>query len=474
MNTNASVLAITLPERLRSLQTVIKNRLIDLNLFKTDIARTDPYEHRTGIISTRIYLVLLLLAVAVIIMYLSTSVRVHTNTIDKPSRLDFENLYQKYTTTLQCLCTHIANGYALFTSISPVFHPVCSSLYISDKWVISISGLNDINSVYDQIDFRTAGPTFFNALTTLCSLTNRTIADAWYIFGQTQFITDLTLIESEFQTRTKQAIEQFQENTIGQFNRMLSLVELHSKAMYATGYNDHILIPIESSPSATQIDFQLISEESNNCSCNLDNDCIDAMSFFTYTDLYGTIYATYYLNYTLPDMIIGCYVVPSVQRSSLGCFFNQTCLDLVQREVNSNRSINISILDNNSTRFQPDSPIGTILQNMMIEKWNEKMNYSKYFELCEPEKCVYTYTASLNFLYTITTMFGLFGGLSIAFRITVPMIVRLIRNKKRTRVEPSQVTGKLFEQEKVSQPNRKLAEMIRCFCVRLIYILENN
>lgn len=421
------------------------NRLFDFNLFRTDISRTDPYEHRTGIIATRIYLLVLTFALATIMAYLSASVRVHSNTIEKPSRLIFENLYQKYTITLQCPCSHIANGYALFTSISPVFHPVCSSLYVSDQWIISISGLNDMGSLYDAIDFRTAGPTFFNTLTTLCSLTNTTIADAWYMFGQTQFITDLTLIESEFQTRTKLAIDQFQENTISQFNRMLSLVELHSKAMYDTGYNDHILIPIQSSDSAPQIDYQLVTLETNNCSCSLDNDCIDVMSFFTYTDLYGTIYADYYLNFTISDMFIGCYVVPSVQRSSLGCFFNQTCLDLVQREVNSSRSINISILDDNSTRFRPDTLIGTIVENMMIEQWNEQMNYFKYFELCDPEKCVYTYTASLSFLYTITTMFGLFGGLSVAFRITVHMIVRMIRNKRRVSVVPTTITGKTFE-----------------------------
>lgn len=441
-------LAITLAERLRNIQRHIQTRLIKLNLFKIDIARADPFEQKTAIISTWIYLVILFLASIIIAIYLLILVQVHADIMEKPSRMVFENLYDKYATTLQCPCSHIAIQYALFTSISPVFHPVCSSQYISDEWIISISGLNNIYSLHDLIDFRTAGPTFFNALKTLCSLTNATIADAWYIFIQSPFISDLTLTKSEFEIRTKLAIEQLQENTISEFNRLIALTELHARTMYATGYSGSMLIPIEPYTSTTQIDFQLITSQSENCSCNTGNECIDVMSFFTYTDTYGTIYAPYYLNFTLSDIVISCYVISSVQQSSLECFFNQTCLDAVQREIKSNRSINISILDTHSTHFKSVSLIGTILENVMIETWNEEMNYDEYFQKCAPEKCVYTYTAPLNRLYIMTTIVGLFGGLSVALKIIVPIIVRWIRNQMRTLREPNTTTGNILRWEK--------------------------
>jgi len=158
---------------------------------------------------------------------------------------------------------------------------------------------------------------------------------------------------------------------------------------------------------------------------------------------HSTIYSPYYLNFTLSDIKVGCFVVSSTLQSSMECFFNQTCLNIVQQEISSTRFINISILDENSTHFSPDSLIGTILDNLMVETWNEKVNYDQYFEQCAPEQCTYTYIASQNLLYIITTIFGLFGGLSVALRIFVPFIVRWIRNRIRKRRERNTVTGRI-------------------------------
>jgi hypothetical protein len=382
----------------------------------------------------------MLLALNIITIYLIFSVRVHTITVEKPSQTTFENLYNRYTSALQCPCSRIANSYQLFTSLSPVFHPVCSSLYISDAWIISISGLNINDSVYDAIDFRTAGPTFFRTLATLCSLSNITIYNAWYIFSQTPLITDFTLIESEFKARTKVVIEQFQKKTISEFQRVLSLVELHTRTMYGTGYLNIVLYTNQLSTTTTPIDFGWKPVATNTCSCDLSDRCDDAMSFYSYTD--NTIYAPYNLTFTLPDILIGCFVVSSVLRSSLACFFNQTCLDIVQHEIKSERSINISILDINSTRFSPQSLIRTVLDNLMIETWNEKIEYDEYYEQCAPEQCTYTYTSSPNALQIITTVVGLFGGLSVVLKVAVPFIIRWIRNRIDSYEQPKTLKGK--------------------------------
>ena len=429
-------------QRLRNTQRHIKGQLRELNLFRTDVARNDPYEQRTAIISTRIYLLTLVIAVSIIVVYLLASVQVYTTIVENPSRTTFENLYQKYTTSLQCPCSHIVNSYELLTSLSPVLHPVCSSLYISDSWIISISGLNDIDSVYDPIDFRTAGPSFFTALATLCSLSNTTISNAWYIFGQTSLITDSMLVESEFEDRTKVAIGQFQNNTISEFKRILSLIQLHAKTMYAPGYQHFFLYTNESSTSAEPIDFTITPIDTDTCACGYTDQCTDVMSFFNYTDGL-TIYSPYYVDFTLPDIEVGCFVVSSTLQSSIECFFNQTCLNIVKQNIPQKRAINISILNPNSTRFGPNSLIGTIVDNLMVETWNEEMYYDQYFKQCAPKQCTYTYTASQNFLYIVTTIFGLFGGLSVALRIAVPLIVRWIRNRIRRHRQPNTVAGKI-------------------------------
>jgi hypothetical protein len=418
----------------------MKTRIIELNLFETTLTRNDFYERQTARISTRVYLAVLFITLGIITTYLLLPLRVHTVTVENPSQTIFENLYDKYTTTLQCPCSRIVNSYELFTSLSPILHPVCSSLFISEAWIVSISSLNTVASDYDAIDFRVAGPSFFNTLVTLCLLSNLTINDAWYIFDQTSLITGEPLVQSEFYARTKVAIEQFQNDTISEFKNILSLIDLHTKTLYATGYESVDLYTDQLSTSTTQIDFGWLPAETSACSCALDGQCNDVMSFFSYTD--GTIFAPYNLTFTLSDIFVTCFVVPSVLQSSLGCFFNQTCLDMVQSEIESERSINISILDANSTRFSPNSSIGTILDNLMVETWNERIEYFEYYEQCAPEQCTYSYTSRNNPFQIVTTLVGLLGGLSVVLKIIIPLIVRWIRNRMRPRAETNTLTGK--------------------------------
>ncbi|CAF0857897.1 unnamed protein product [Adineta steineri] len=429
---------LTILQRLRNAQNTMKNKIIELNLFKTAAARTNPFELKTTKIITYVYLITMLLALSIVTIYLLASTQVRTETIQNPSQMIFKNLNEKYMSTLQCPCSSIANSYESFTSLSPTFHPICSSLFLSNDWIVSISDMLISYAAYDPIDFRVAGPVFFNAMSTLCSLASKTIYDAWYEFSQSLLITDLVLTESEFETRTTVAIKQFQENTLNEFKRILSLVDLHAKTMYNTGYNNIDLYTDQLSTVTTQVDFGWEPVITKTCSCSLNGQCTDVMSFFYYTGLDTT--SPYYLNFTISDLQVGCYVLPSVLNSSLSCFFNQTCLDMIQRETKSARSINVPILDINSTRFSPHTRIQTLLDNLMIETWNETISYEKYYEICAPEQGTYTYTSRNNPVQIITTLIGLFGGLSVALKIIVSFIIHRIRNRMRPHEERNIVT----------------------------------
>ncbi|CAF4114461.1 unnamed protein product, partial [Adineta steineri] len=434
---------LTILQRLRNAQNTMKNKIIELNLFKTAAVRTDPFELKTTRIMTYIYLITLLLALSIVTIYLLASIRVRTETIQNPSQIIFENLNEKYMSTLQCPCSSIANSYELFTSLSPTFHPICSSLFLSADWIVSISDMLISYAAYDPIDFRVAGPVFFNAMNTLCSLSNATTHDSWYEFSQSLLITDLAVSESEFEARTKMTIEQFQENTLNEFKRILSIDDLHAKTMYNVGYDNLELYTDQLATSITQVDFRWEPAETDTCSCSPNGQCTDVMSFFYYTGLDNT--SPYYLNFTISDLQVGCYVLPSVLNSSLSCFFNQTCLDMIKNviknEVEPDQYVDIQILDINSTRFPPHTRIQIILDNLMIETWNENISYEKYYEKCAPEQCTYTYTSRNNPVQIITTLIGLFGGLSVALKIIVSLIVRRIRNRMRPHEETNVVTG---------------------------------
>jgi hypothetical protein len=78
----------------------------------------------------------------------------------------------------------------------------------------------------------------------------------------------------------------------------------------------------------------------------------------------------------------------------------------------------------------------------MIETWNETIKYDEYYKQCAPEQCTYIYTSPNSPLQIITTLFGLCGGLSVALKIIIPLIVRSVQEWVRRRREPQASTGK--------------------------------
>ena len=53
----------------------------------------------------------------------------------------------------------------------------------------------------------------------------------------------------------------------------------------------------------------------------------------------------------------------------------------------------------------------------MVERWSPFANYDNFYQRCQPLYCSYTYTEKSSFIYMITTIIGLFGALTIIFRL---------------------------------------------------------
>jgi len=89
---------------------------------------------------------------------------------------------------------------------------------------------------------------------------------------------------------------------------------------------------------------------------------------------------------------------------------------------------------NVTSRFPINSSILTIMNALGIEEWNEQINYDSYYKNCNPVKCFYTITKNLYISTIITTITGLFGGLSVVLKILIPLMIQLVRwflNKQR-------------------------------------------
>ena len=147
--------------------------------------------------------------------------------------------------------------------------------------------------------------------------------------------------------------------------------------------------------------------------------------------------------WTVPGVVSSCTTFETLFESDLRCFFNRTCLNILLSKYNvsiPNRSplppatLAINVLSHSiPSLFAPNDTIGTIYKQLMIEEWKVISYYESYYAACAPPTCTYTITRRADYLYVVSTLVGVFGGLSVTFRLLASLLVRLIHGIKMRR-----------------------------------------
>ena len=75
-----------------------------------------------------------------------------TITISPITQNRFEQLYMDHADTLSCPCSKTAIPHKNFTSSNITFHPVCSSVFVSEQWIEALYLVKA--SDYGPADFR--------------------------------------------------------------------------------------------------------------------------------------------------------------------------------------------------------------------------------------------------------------------------------------------------------------------------------
>jgi hypothetical protein len=122
-------------------------------------------------------------------------------------------------------------------------------------------------------------------------------------------------------------------------------------------------------------------------------------------------------NDTVDGFQTGCYMLNALLKSTLEILYNQSFLDKLTNSSKNFQKLNSSI--SNWT-------IEMLLSRMFVDHWLNTTSYERYFNACAPDLCLYTISQRYDFLYIVTFMIGLFGGLSSALRIIVPLIIMTI------------------------------------------------
>ena len=90
-------------------------------------------------------------------------------------------------------------------------------------------------------------------------------------------------------------------------------------------------------------------------------------------------------------------------------------------------SLNVTPLNANlPSKYVPTTKLEAIVSRLLIEEWIVNSDAAVHYEHCQPKVCTYTYTARFEVMYVITSVIGLFDGLSVILRLIIPLITRII------------------------------------------------
>ena len=252
---------------------------------------------------------------------------------------------------------------------------------------------------------------------------------------------------NDFQTTTALIIQQFTTTASTSYQRIFELsTELFHSSLVPTAFNTDWSLEYGNISN----DFLLRSVPrtftNSSCNCVVSDQCQQSLR----VGPPGLI---------LPGLVIGCSPIAGLRLSTLECFFSSDCIAAIltfteyYTEPDGSPPANFTpptalplvttpLNSSISSRFSKATPIDALIGAMFIERWTSTSSFEKYFAACAPTSCRYEYVQRNDLLYVVTTLLGLYGGLTVGLRFLIwnaPKLYRFVRRRfctRRTAVEP--------------------------------------
>jgi hypothetical protein len=422
--------------RICQLFSKLRNTLLTLNLFAR--RHSEASDVREQILTTRFYIGCLFVFTLILVSVTTLEQQIKTTIISIPTVTEFENLFQNGKLPNSCPCSQIAIQRSEFISLIPTFHQVCSSELITEDWLDRLSYTTNTRSVYYYLDIRSYGLDMFRTILSFCLLANETTTDAMTSFLTTDWVSTQVLSRQQFYEQVQALMIDFQlgiENTFKQAFSIAREINQGNQVLSSRVSNFFFNGLFDSNGHLISVQTYIgtmssVTDILPSCSCVL-NTCSQPSGFF---DL-NNDGQTFKLIFEVPGMYSACYPLDGLRISTFECWFNETCIKLVLSYLapfpveTQYDPLNSSML----IRFSPTTTIGDIIDDVMIEQWTNVTNYETYYKMCRPLTCTYSSYRRFDWLYTITILTAVFGGLSVSLRIACALLIKLYVNCRRKR-----------------------------------------
>jgi hypothetical protein len=343
-------------------------------------------------------------------IYFFSAFNPRTTTIEKqlPSLSIYEDLIAKPHDSLNCPCSQISVKYKSFLNIKSRFHEICSSDFVSDQWITY--QYENVTPLYRSIptDFYSSSSGQFQLLASFCELSKQIVNNSLVQLGASDFINIQLLPLNQFEDRIRTTVNEFQLTIPNLFVNTLSLIRVMTGANMLTSILSTNWVLTGESNLTKEWFSHSTSLEYNRCSCALSSKCVSASR----------------------GMLAGCYPLEAILQSTLGCLYDQRCID----STNIFKAINIS--SSISSHFPIDATVESIVNKLMVEEFLTTMSYELYFKQCAPLSCTYSSVNNKNIIEGIITLIGLYGGLLIICHLFAIFIVKQFLRIK-SRVSPT-------------------------------------
>lgn len=367
--------------------------------------------------ATWTYLFLLAITFFIILLISAFSQQASVHIVQLPSESTFDQL--DHLQSLSCRCSRSSTPYSSFLTVSTRYHQVCSSDFTSSKWRTLIASRGD--ETFFLLD-QPLLSNHFRMLSSFCTLSSETIQNAITAFVSSTFVSVEALTRTQFNDQIDSLLTNLIEQTPINFGHPFTHIIDTLRANQLTHlFLSNWMIAFSSATENYILSNKPLSYNNGTCTCATPDgsSCWWPLTFLSNNQT----------NLTLPGLRGGCLPVDGLRQSTLECLYDERCLATIRSLINTTFTPSIPApLDQKSiTRFPPQStPLSVMIDQLFVEEWINTSNYSSYYQQCAPRDCRYTLVEQETFLYIITSLLGLYGGVTLCLRMFVISAFKLI------------------------------------------------
>lgn len=228
---------------------------------------------------------------------------------------------------MTCECEQITASYSIFLSISPTFHQICSSSFVSDELIPFRPDTTNGFSL-GRFSFRLALAGYYATGRTSCSIFKDVASQVITTFLQTIYVSSHLTLANEFQSRMQASLNSFKASAPTTFNDLLYLIiyATQGNQLLTGGFNNaEMEYDALSTGTEDKINVLWINPINASCDCGMSVD-LCSIAFNQYCNFTYNLTNAYSCPSPIEGLFISCYTMNSLLLSTLECLYDSQCL----------------------------------------------------------------------------------------------------------------------------------------------------